>query len=101
MMKPGTDAGAIPANVSENMRPTLIAGLAKLAELVKKYAAPMYAPTAAGPALERLVRTSEKIASSSPAVAMTSENRCAGEARWCEETLSAASANMPLALIAP
>ena len=35
-MKPGTDAGAMPANVFENIRPTVIAGLAKLAELVKK-----------------------------------------------------------------
>ena len=34
--KPGTDAGAIPANVFENIRPTLIAGFAKLVELVKK-----------------------------------------------------------------
>ena len=39
--RPGTEAGAIPAKVSENIRPTLIAGLAKLVELVKKYAAPM------------------------------------------------------------
>ena len=39
-MKPGTDAGAMPVKVSENIRPTLIAGLAKLEELVKKYAAP-------------------------------------------------------------
>ncbi len=31
----------MPANVLENMRPTLIAGFAKLVELVKKYAAPM------------------------------------------------------------
>ena len=31
----------MPANVSENMRPTLIAGLAKLVELVNQYAAPM------------------------------------------------------------
>jgi hypothetical protein len=35
-MKLATEAGAIPANVFENMRPTLIAGLAKLVELVKK-----------------------------------------------------------------
>ncbi len=48
MMNAGTDAGAIPAKVFENIRPMLIAGLAKLLELVKKYAAPMYAPTAAG-----------------------------------------------------
>jgi hypothetical protein len=35
-MNPGTAAGAIPANVFEKMRPTLIAGLAKLIELAKK-----------------------------------------------------------------
>ena len=35
-MKFGTDEGAMPANVLENMRPTVIAGLAKLVELVKK-----------------------------------------------------------------
>jgi hypothetical protein len=40
-MKLGTDDGAMPANVLENIRPTVIAGLAKLVELVKKYAAPM------------------------------------------------------------
>ena len=32
----GTDAGAIPANELENIRPMPIAGLAKLVELVKK-----------------------------------------------------------------
>ena len=32
----GTEAGAMPAKVSENIRPTLIAGFAKLVELVKK-----------------------------------------------------------------
>jgi hypothetical protein len=35
-MKAGADEGAIPAKVSENMRPTVIAGLAKLVEEVKK-----------------------------------------------------------------
>jgi hypothetical protein len=33
---PGTDAGAMPAKVSEKMRPMLIAGLAKLVELVNQ-----------------------------------------------------------------
>ena len=33
---PGADEGAMPAKVSENMRPMLMAGLAKLVELVKK-----------------------------------------------------------------
>ncbi len=35
-MKTGVDDGAMPANVFENMRPMVIAGLAKLVELVKK-----------------------------------------------------------------
>ena len=35
-MKLGTDEGAIPAKLFENMRPTVMAGLAKLVELVKK-----------------------------------------------------------------
>ena len=40
-MNGATDAGAIPANVSENTRPTVIAGFAKLVEDVNQYAAPM------------------------------------------------------------
>ena len=40
-MNAGTEAGAMPAKVSENIRPMVIAGLAKLVEDVKKYAAPM------------------------------------------------------------
>ena len=35
-MNPGAEVGAMPANVSLNIRPTVIAGLAKLVELVKK-----------------------------------------------------------------
>ena len=37
----GTEAGAIPAKVSENIRPMVMAGLAKLVEEVNQYAAPM------------------------------------------------------------
>jgi hypothetical protein len=40
-MKPGTDAGAIPAKLAENIRPMVIAGLAKLVDEVNQYAAPM------------------------------------------------------------
>jgi hypothetical protein len=47
-MKAGTEAGATPAKVLENVRPTEIAGLAKLVELVKKYAAPMLGPDGGG-----------------------------------------------------
>ena len=35
-MKLGAEEGAIPANVLENIRPMVIAGLAKLVEDVKK-----------------------------------------------------------------
>jgi hypothetical protein len=54
-----------------------------------------------GAAFKRLVRASEKITSSSPTVAIASLSMCAGEARWWVEMLTAASANMPLAAIAP
>ena len=37
----GTEAGAMPANVSENIRPMVTAGLANEVELVNQYAAPM------------------------------------------------------------
>ena len=40
-MKLGTDDGAIPAKVAENIRPMVMAGLAKLVEEVKQYAAPI------------------------------------------------------------
>ncbi len=40
-MNAGTEAGAIPAKVAESVRPMVMAGLAKLVEDVKKYAAPM------------------------------------------------------------
>jgi hypothetical protein len=40
-MKDGAEAGAMPANVWENIGPMVISGLAKLAEEVKKYAAPV------------------------------------------------------------
>ncbi len=79
----------------------VIAGFAKLVELVKKYAAPMYAPTAAGMTVARLVRASEKITSISPSVAIVSARKCAGVARWWVEMLIAALANMTFAVIAP
>ena len=40
-MKAGAEDGAIPAKVSENIRPMVMAGLAKLVEEVNQYAAPM------------------------------------------------------------
>ena len=40
-MNSGTEPGAMPAKVSENIRPMVTAGLAKEVELVNQYAAPM------------------------------------------------------------
>ncbi len=40
-MNPGTDDGAMPANVFENIRANVTAGFAKLVDDVKKYAAAM------------------------------------------------------------
>jgi hypothetical protein len=40
-MKAGAEDGAMPAKVSENIRPIVMAGLAKLVEEVNQYAAPM------------------------------------------------------------
>src|SRR5580693_3141228 len=100
-MKLGTEEGAIPANVLEKIRPILIAGLAKLAEEVKKYAAPIYAPTAAAALRLRPVRASAKITRISPRVAMISDRKWAGEARCLAEMVTAASANIRFASTAP
>ena len=62
----------MPANVSEKIRPTVTAGLAKEVELVNQYAAPMYAPTAGAASAPRPERTRAKISNTSPAVATTS-----------------------------
>ena len=40
-MKNRADVGAIPAKVSEKIRPTVTAGFAKDVELVNQYAAPI------------------------------------------------------------
>src|SRR5580704_7539976 len=100
-MNAGTDAGAMPAKVAENIRPTVIAGLAKLVEEVKKYAAPIYAPTAAAAERLRPDRASAKITTISPRVATTSDRKCAGVARCLAEMLTALPANMRLAITAP
>src|SRR5450755_1310974 len=89
-MKVGADDGAMPAKVAENIRPMVMAGLAKLVEDVKKYAAPMYAPTAAGAVLLRPDRARAKITRSRPRVATISDRKCAAELRSLAEMLTAA-----------
>src|SRR4051812_36100291 len=91
----------MPAKVSENIRPAVIAGLAKLGELVKKYAAPIYAPTAAGTVEIRCGRASEKITRRSPSVATASASKWASEARCRSEMLIAARPYIAFATIAP
>jgi hypothetical protein len=83
------------------MRPAVIAGFAKLVELVKKYAAPMYAPTAAGITSLRRVRAREKITRRRPRVATTSASRCASEARCFSEMVIASRENITFAITAP
>ena len=100
-MNAGTEDGAMPAKVSENIRPTVMAGLAKLVEDVKKYAAPMYAPTAAGADRLRPDRARAKMTRISPRVAITSDRKCAGVARCLAEMLTAAWANIRFAATAP
>src|SRR6185437_8561648 len=100
-MNAGADEGAMPAKVSENIRPTVMAGLAKLVEEVKKYAAPMYAPTAAAADRLRPDRARAKITTMSPRVAIASDRKCAGVARCLVEMLTAAWANMRFAATAP
>src|SRR5215472_13045463 len=100
-MNGGTDEGAIPANVFENIRPIVIAGLAKLVEEVKKYAAPMYAPTAAGAVRARPARASAKITISRPSVATISDRKWPADARCFAEMLTAGPENIRLASTAP
>ena len=95
-----TTARCSPAIVSENMRPMLIAGLAKLAEEVK-LAAPIQAPTAAGADLDRPEQASAMITMIRPRVATISEKKCAALARCLTETLTAFRPNMRFAMTAP
>src|SRR5687768_8649233 len=99
--KPGTEAGAIPAKVSVNARPIVTAGLAKLVLLVNQYAAPMYAPTAAGATADRPDRARAKISRTRPAVATTSpSHRCPAD-RSLPENSTAGRSNIRFARIDP
>ena len=80
--KAKAEAGAIPAKVSLKIRPTVTAGLAKLADDVKKQAAAMYDATATGLTRWLPLRARAKITSTRPAVATTSP------ARWAALSLS-------------
>src|SRR5690349_8535141 len=78
-----TEVGAMPANVSDSVRASVTAGLAKLVDDVKKYAPVMYAPTANGAAPPRPPRVSPKTTRSRPKVATVSPNHRLGLLRTC------------------
>src|SRR6266542_3598061 len=96
-----TDDGAMPANVSESVRASVTAGLAKLVDEVKKYAPVMYAPTAKGATELRPLRTTPKITRSNPKVAITSPSHNPGVLRTCVDTVTAGSENIRFAKITP
>ena len=99
-VKAAADPGPIPAKVSENMRPTVTAGLANDVELVNQYAAPMYAPTAGAASAPRPLRTSAKISATRNVVATTSATRCPGVTRSVVE-IDVSTPNITLARTAP
>src|ERR671927_112557 len=96
-----TELGAMPANESENIRPTVTAGLANDVELVNQYAAPIYAPTAAADRPARPVRGRAKISAMRPAVATTSPTRCPVVTRSFVEISHTRRSNIRLANSAP
>src|SRR6476646_9314288 len=100
-MNEGTSTGSMPANVFENMRPMVTAGFAKLVDEVKKYAAPMYAPTAKGATEPRPERTTPNTTKSSPAVAMISPSQSPPPERVLVDQSTAGSSYMRLASMHP
>src|SRR5260370_39126106 len=93
-MNGGADAGRMPAKVSLTVRPMVTAGLAKLVELVKKYAPPMYAPTARGATVARPERTTPKMTTTRPKVATTSASQSGPDARVLADASNLGRANM-------
>src|SRR3954470_20319074 len=100
-MKPGSEAGAMPAKGSVKARPIVTAGLAKLVEEVNQYAAPMYAPTAAGATAARPDRARAKISSRRPVVATTSPSHRGPLLRCLVDNVTGARLNIRFARTAP
>src|SRR5215470_3918559 len=94
---PGTDDGSMPAKVLLRVRAIVTAGLAKLVDDVNQYAAAMYPATANGASETRPDRTTPKMTSSKPSVAMPSENHRSAPERTWSDTLTASSPNMRFA----
>src|SRR5689334_9072381 len=100
-MNAGTEDGSMPANVFVNARAMVTAGFAKLVEAVKKYAAPMYAPTANGATDARPERTTPNTTSNSPNVATASASHTPPPERVFVDHSIAGSEYIRLATITP
>lgn len=100
-MNIGALAGEIPAKVSEKVRATVTAGLAKLVEEVKKYAPAIYAATASATHCSFRDLTTPIITISRPKVAMISDNQICQPVRCFVDQLTTSSSNIRLAAIAP
>src|SRR5689334_6373795 len=96
-MNAGSDAGAMPANVSLNMRPNAAAGFANDVEDVNQYADPMYAATA----VETRLAGARAMTSTRPAVATTSAIHWPAPPRAFAAHCTAGRSNMRLASAAP
>ena len=81
-MNIGALDGDIPAKLSENVRATVTAGLAKLVEEVKKYAPAMYAATASATHCSLRDITTPIITIKRPKVAITSDNQISHPVRF-------------------
>ena len=90
-MKPGASAGRIPANVSERVRPRVIAGFANEVEAVNQYAAPIHADTRHAAAVTPGALNAMK---TRPAVAITSDNHWPPPVRGWLDAWSRGSSNM-------
>ncbi len=100
-MNIGTEEGSIPAKLSESVRATVTAGLAKLVDDVNQYAPAIQSPTAYGRASARPLRMHPWITSSKPAVATASDSQSAPDERACVEKSMAGMSNIRLAITAP
>src|SRR5437879_4560786 len=100
-MKPGSEAGAMPAKVSLNARPMLTAGFANEVDEVNQCADPTYAPTAAAATAPRPDQASAKISTTSPAVATTSPSQRCPDERSVVDHDTAALSYIRLASTAP
>src|SRR4029450_6614861 len=91
----------MPANVSLNIRPMVTAGFANDVDDVNQYAAPMYAPTAAGATAARPLRTRAKTSKTNPVVATTSPSHSGAPLRCLVDSSIAGKLNIRLAKTEP